>query len=728
MARNELLYKGKTYQRFKSGNIHLATSLSFSQLEANTMSVVVESEDTTLTDFERNEPIIYKHRGRQVGIFYVQNVTRIAENQYKFEANSAVGLLIDNEHNGGIYDGQNVEDVVKDVCGPIPYAMQHSLYGKKVYGWLPIASARDNLSQVLFPIGATVKADLDGVLHIETFWDGFSNYQGRICKGTNVAYDKKVTSVIVTEHTYNPGAEEEELFAGTATDGERVKFFEPMHSLVAEGFTVKESGANYAILSAGTGTLRGKTYIHNTREVIREVSKANTPNIKRLPEESTLVSLVNANAIADRMAAFYRCVETINAPAYWHWELPGDRINVIHPYGGNPVVDAVVKSADITMSNVLKAQETMMSGLVLPHDSGGDYYDFREVLTSDGYFTAPAGVTKMTAVLIGGGQGGTKGHDGEDTPEAPKPKEETHRQEGRTYYLKGWEVTDCVSGKGGAPGSPGLGGKFLKVDIDVTEGERLQVRIGRGGAGATEDGTEGQYGTDTLFGGFSSSSGTATADGYYDTITKETFAGNGMEGIAGGNGVGYENGEIVFPPPIKVDGVDYVHGSQGNKAEKTTVVAGVTLDGEASGGLGGGPAYGGNGKDGRDGAVELNRVSVSASVTTGTPGDGADAAPPPKPAVYGQGGTSGNGGGGAGSIAIPIFSRTIVRDSTGDQPGKLYAQATIGKGGLGSPGSEGADGCVILYYRKPAAGTKSGALMDSQKRFVLDATGRLIVV
>ncbi len=369
-----------------------------------------------------------------------------------------------------------------------------------------------------------------------------------------------------------------------------------------------------------------------------------------------------------------------------------------------------------------------MAGLVLPNDSGGDYYDFREVLTSDGYFTVPAGVTKMTAVLIGGGQGGAKGHDGEDTPEAPKPKEETHRQEGRSYYLKGWEATDCVSGKGGATGSPGAGGKFLKVDIDVTEGERLQARIGRGGAGATEDGTEGQYGTDTLFGGFSSSSGTATADGYYDTIMKETFAGNGMEGIAGGNGVGYENGEIVFPPPIKVDGVDYVHGSQGNKAEKTTVVAGVTLDGTASGGLGGGPAYGGNGKDGRDGVVELNRVSVSASVTTGTPGDGADAAPPPKPAVYGQGGTAGNGGGGAGSIAVPTFSQTIVKDSSGADPGKLYAKATTGKGGRGSPGGEGADGCIILYYRKPVAGTKSGAFMESEKRFFLDAAGRLIVV
>ena len=55
------------------------------------------------------------------------------------------------------------------------------------------------------------------------------------------------------------------------------------------------------------------------------------------------------------------------------------------------------------------------------------------------------------------------------------------------------------------------------------------------------------------------------------------------------------------------------------------------------------------------------------------------------------------------------------------------ATAQGGDGGLGSIGGIGADGAVILYYAKPK-NVLSGRLMDNNGRFVLDRTGRLMVV
>ena len=50
-----------------------------------------------------------------------------------------------------------------------------------------------------------------------------------------------------------------------------------------------------------------------------------------------------------------------------------------------------------------------------------------------------------------------------------------------------------------------------------------------------------------------------------------------------------------------------------------------------------------------------------------------------------------------------------------------------GDGGLGTIGGIGADGALILYYAKPKI-VPSGQLMEKNGRFVLDRTGRLMVV
>lgn len=267
MAKNIIQYRGQTYNRIRSGNCYLVTSLPFSELEANTLSVVLESSDTSLTDFRRGDPLVFQHGDRQVGTFYVQDVQRIAPNQYEFNATSAIGILSEGKHYGGIYIGITVQELVANICGNVPFTIKNSLQNVNLYGLLPIATARENLAQVLFAIGATVTTDLTGVLRIEGIWDGFSGATGpnRLCLGSKVAYSSKVTQVSVTEHQYLALGEEKQLFEGTTEQGDMITFDEPMFDLVASGFTILESNANFARVSSGSGTLKGKPYTHNTR-------------------------------------------------------------------------------------------------------------------------------------------------------------------------------------------------------------------------------------------------------------------------------------------------------------------------------------------------------------------------------------------------------------------------------------------------------------------------------
>ena len=100
-----------------------------------------------------------------------------------------------------------------ELCGDVPSVIKGNISGIKLYGWLPIATCRENLSQVLFAAGASVKTDLDGVLRIENLWDGVSGAVGRdrMFLGGKVEYAAAVSRVEVTEHQYAEGGESAKL-------------------------------------------------------------------------------------------------------------------------------------------------------------------------------------------------------------------------------------------------------------------------------------------------------------------------------------------------------------------------------------------------------------------------------------------------------------------------------------------------------------------------------------
>lgn len=710
-------------------------ALDESSLSFDTVSVEVctKTIGTQLSALPNNTPIIVYRGGEIKARFVSSGVSRIGPVTYQLTGRSPMGALTGMVHTGGIYTGQTVEEVVKEICGNIPSLIKSVYAGVKLYGWLPYAdgkerSARDNLAQVLFAIGAYLRTDLNGVLRIEPLWDGTASLieVDRSYTGGTVKYDSPISAVTVTEHQYVAGTETKELFSGTAQNGDIITFSEPMHSLSATGFTILESGANYAKISAGTGALAGKAYIHNTRLITQPVTAGAVENIKSVTD-ATLVSLVNSYAVAKRLADYYRCRETITNDIVSGHEKPGHVVSVYHPYD-KKMVSACIQSLDTTMSATLKSSMEALVGFTPAQPEAAEYLDERVVLTGSGEFQIPEGTTTIHYVMISAGQGGRCGEKGEDTQLGPKFSwtNPVFEDRGDGYAL-------ALGGKGGPGGKGGMGGRIVEGDLDVSQLKSLAYDCGKSGKGAefNPDDLPGIDGTDTVFHGMTTAGASAPDWGFTDPITGEQFGGGGEDGLPGGDGAGrdpsvseytddsvqqYVNGTIAYDEDGNAFTPGPVAGSEGKVSMTRITSTGTPRSyGWYSSGLGGGPAAGANGKAGSSGRGLPGETTVD--VTGGPGADGMTATlTPSKPKRYGRGGRGGYGGGGAGSggIAVKNGNGTII-------PGAPRF------GGLGSRGGPGADGCIILYYRKFGQ-AKAGPLVQRGGGLFFDRLNKLFIV
>lgn len=683
-------------------------SLSCESISADTLTVVVRCDDPSIMSFQKNDAIRFWENDSNASMqtYYLRSIERTGATAYKIVAWSAVGLLATIPHKGGIYTGQTVSEVISDICGAVPVVVKSVFANVKLYGWLPYCqpktngqgkSARDNLAQVLFAIGAYLTTDLNGVLHIDSLWDGTASViQGNrmYLSGGKVGYSDPISAVTVTEHQYVAGTEVKELFSGTAQNGDIITFSEPMHSLSATGFTILESGANYAKISAGTGALTGKAYIHNTRLITQPVTAGAAENVKSVTD-ATLVSLVNSYAVAKRLADYYRCRETITNDIVSGHEKPGHVVSVYHPYD-KKMVSACIQSLDTTMSATLKSSMEALVGFTPAQPESAEYFDERVLLTGSGTWTPPEGAEALTVVLIGDGQDGTAGQNGEGVA------------------LTGQTIPNTCSGsfpsapagKGGKAGAPGSGGKIFQITIDITPGMSFSYATSQNG--------------EAVFGSHSSAEGSASASGYYDDVTGKTYARQGAVGYDGGDGgapgasggsvAGYKGGygykpaeytmrmtedNIRYTQTFKHQGIGGPGAAMGTEVTWGPSVFSVGL-----------PTFIPN--------IEIKGSAPGASAVPGADGEN-----------YGDGGGAGHGGGGAGGIGSCSISMSPTPPSTQHQ--SINFSGDLQRGGSGSKGGKGQPGCIILFYGKKKT-IKSGPLVQKGGGLFFDRLNKLFIV
>lgn len=771
MSLNTVKYKGELLaedERISTdtpGVLGEYKELRADALEADTLDITVLSESGTIRNFKKNDKVEYFRSGSRVGVYYLQSVTRVGPKLYTLSALSAVGLLIVRPHRGGIYTGQTVAEVVAEICGDIPVLIETVYRGIKLYGWLPIASARDSLVQVLFAVGAWLHTDENGTLRVQKLWDGTASIIGPgsvHAANIQVKYLDPVSAVAVTEHQYIAGTEDVTLFEGTAQQGDVIEFDEPAHTLTAEGFTILESGANYAVLSAGTGKLTGKSYIHNRRVVTRTVTEGVAENVEPITD-ATLVSLVNSSAVAQRMAAYYACREQLTVDVNPAAEHAGHVVSLWNEWDNQQTL-ACIASRETKISGLLKSRTSALVGFLPPQPETTEYYDERVLLTGSGEWTVPEGITRIRAVLIGGGQGGKCGQPGQAAT-AGRSDSGTSSTSYTTDRRR--SVSAQVGGVGGQGGDGGHPGAVYAEDLTPTPGQVIAYACGTGGVGGAYEPTtspDGADGTATTFGALSSALGSYSDAGYYDAISGETYAAKGDDGIAGGDGGGYDpdSGDKANPRwktykgasgVVDHDGTVYVgykeseitlQTSTSDADNYTAVDFGkwcATAKAHAGRGASGGAAVGMSArKNWAEGSAHTYAHDANsaddkgyawANAIGGKGSDGASAAAPVKQARYGCGGYGGNGGGGAGGNGVAEAVSTVRTTGTTPDTAKCTYTASWGSsfavGGAGSDGGQGADGCIILYYRRPKP-LSAGWLRDNTQKPLLDRLGRRLIV
>lgn len=733
---NQIIYSKWVFEDddIRSAQIYRATSLIADSLEPNTLNATVRCSDSSILEFEQDTRLTYVHSTDLPAYFYIQDITRTGPDEYAISAMSAIGRLIHGEqHYGGIYTGQTVGQVIPEICGPVPCVVKTNLQDVQIYGWLPIASRRDNLAQILFAVGAWIRDDLDGVLHIERLWDGYTANitQAQIYQGPSMSYGAKVTQVVVTEHQYVQGGEEVTLFEGQSQQGDIITFSEPAYNLRASGFSILESNANYAKITAGNGTLIGSAYIHNTRQVSADVSQAAEPNVVTV-SDATLVSLVNSSDVAQRLAQYYACLATFDGDILPGQQLDGNVVGIYDPFD-RQMVQACLKSLDIKISGTLKATVSALVGFKPPQVDDSQTLDERIVLTGSGTYQIPAGTTLIRYVLISGAQGGHCGQKGGDVGTSPSVSWSDPTW-GDQY--RGCGLAD--GGVGGEGGAPGAGARILEGTLDISDITSIPYSCGLGGLGAAydPDDPDGSAGSDTELGAATTAGAQAPEDGYTDPIIGEKYGGIGDQGIPGGKGAG-KAAEVttvddetvqLFDPAESVtdeDGNTWSGGLTETEADAPDRVAMEMRENDGariwySRGLGAGAAAGANGSGpGPEASVSVRASSIVATAASGL--DGATPAlTPKKPAQYGKGGRGGYGGGGASSGGLAIGS-TDSSDYT-----VSITAGTGGIGGNGGPGGPGGDGCIILYISRRVP-QERGPLVTSDAKWFLDKYGRRFI-
>lgn len=705
MALNEIRYKGAAYTVdgdiwMSSGSWYETKSLKCDSLEVNSFEVTVSDSDRAITSFRKNDKVEYFRDGRRMGIFYLQTVERVGPDSYHLSGISAVGLLMTRPHNGGIYTGQTAGDVIRDICGDIPVKVESVYENRKLYGWLPYvqpfqSSARDNLAEVLFAIGAWLGVDNDGVLRVEKLWDGTASAIGPgliHAEGCSVQYTDAVSAVEITEHQWVPSSDAVTLFEGTTEQGALIVFDDPAHDLTADGFTILESGANYAVVSAGSGTLTGQGYTHITRIIRKTVAEDAEENVVAITD-AHLVSLTNSVDVANRTADYYRHRETIQVDINPLSGPPGNVVQIYHPWD-KVMVSACIAERETTISGLLKSGIQALVGFTPPQPDTAEYFDEQIFLTDRGSFTLPEGSEALRAVLIGAGSPGTAGSDGDGVFSASA-----------TVNSASASFSGVSAGAGGAGGIGGAGGKILIITPDLSTGRTFAY-----------DAT----GSDVTFGGKSSADGTASEAGYFDTVTQQYFGRKGKDGYKGGNG------GSVGSPGGAVNGYSGGDGTSQKSITYSWSASGTTYKDNASiAGFGGGGAANGSSGNSANGGISWQGVGFKPNVRVKSSAAGANGAVGKSGENYGDGGDGGNGGGGAGAVGTLRVSFSPSAPS-----GESYYCTWSGvwlNGGAGSAGGAGKQGCIILYYRR-AKKIKSGPLVTSDGKWLLDKLGRRVIV
>lgn len=667
-------------------------------LESSGGEMLVSSrvDISDVTDFIYGTPVLFYHGSNLFGKFYVENVTRISKYQYRFECCSAVGMLLNIKHYGGVYHNETFSDLVDDILGTAgitEYQIASDVANVAVSGWLGVEPCRDALKQVCFATGCSILKNSDGSLRFTYNQDaGVTEIASdRLYIGGKVDYLTPATKVVMIEHDYYVTSldVESELYSDDTTVTDKIVTFDaPYHDLTTTGtLTIASYGDNYAIVS-GSGTLTGKAYTHTTKEISVETGSDSAEYEIRV-EDATLISASNSYYAALRVANFYGSSKLVSYGLKLEESqrnYTGQLVSFRDPFGDERT--GYIKSMDITLSGILKAN-CKISTDFSPGPFGANFVDQLILWSGDG-----TGDADRNMVSINGLTGTFRPADYNLQGERVRVVvfSSSHGGQGGANGTAAYTDSDtsgwATPGYGGQGGSGGTGIYYYSVDMVLSE-TSYTISLGEGGTAGIIGGGEGGGISASTFGSLSSHNGNYTEGGYYNIVTRRLYGSAGQNGYTGGMGgstIGERYYESRYAPSARASSGGSVAGFSGGLGGANWQYYPINSNKAywVAGGNGGGACYGANGQAGTDSTGE-------GSFGRGGNGASVPSTHFPKQSILGIGGLGGHGGGGGGiSGGYRQEGRTRW----------YYYGGTHGTGGTGTPGGKGSDGFILILSPK----------------------------
>ena len=332
------------------GSFYNETSLLEDELSIDTMKIRVRSINTSypLHNFIYGSQVTFYKNDALYGKYYLVSVERQTKNEYILNVQSSIGLLDDTMHYGGIYSGEYASSIIQDIIGGKIAYTEHNIFSKiKVYGWLPVATRRENLKQLLFAVGGCVKKKNGDVYFTTLTVDAPKAIpENKVFDTGKITYDSPASRIEVVEHQFSKvdSVPSEEVYSGeivgssfvtpkgySVSDAALVTWDKPYHSLTFSDCTLlnNEMGVNYAVVSAsGSATISGKPYIHSKMIVSRDKENYEGKEKVAKVENATLVTLANSNSVADKVMAYYDSPCTLSGAIVMDGEKPLDNITM----------------------------------------------------------------------------------------------------------------------------------------------------------------------------------------------------------------------------------------------------------------------------------------------------------------------------------------------------------------------------------------------------------------
>ena len=332
------------------GSFYNETSLLEDELSIDTMKIRVRSINTSypLHNFIYGSQVTFYKNDALYGKYYLVSVERQTKNEYILNVQSSIGLLDDTMHYGGIYSGEYASAIIQDIIGGKIAYTEHNIFSKiKVYGWLPVATRRENLKQLLFAVGGCVKKKNGDVYFTTLTVDAPKAIpENKVFDTGKITYDSPASRIEVVEHQFSKvdSVPSEEVYSGeivgsifvtpkgySVSDAALVTWDKPYHSLTFSDCTLlnNEMGVNYAVVSAsGSATISGKPYIHSKMIVSRDKENYEGKEKVAKVENATLVTLANSNSVAEKVMAYYDSPCTLSGAIVMDGEKPLDNITM----------------------------------------------------------------------------------------------------------------------------------------------------------------------------------------------------------------------------------------------------------------------------------------------------------------------------------------------------------------------------------------------------------------